>query len=192
MLRIRKLKLIKGLSSRRNLFWSSYTRFTKICEKLFIWFIEFYVGYDCVHAYNIFLYLIRDFWWEKHSAALIETSTIRSVWKNRTKSDLISDLLDILYNHGFKYGVVTLCILYYMCLKILYAVENPIFWSLLFQVSILPPLASVFMTNIAAQVADNLIANGVETTTVRSNYEVLLCLFMLVPEMYCIPFFLCN
>ncbi|OMO73174.1 Major facilitator superfamily [Corchorus capsularis] len=34
-------------------------------------------------------------------------------------------------------------------------------------VSILPPLASVFVTSIAAQFADNLIANGVETTTVR-------------------------
>lgn len=34
-------------------------------------------------------------------------------------------------------------------------------------VSILPPLASIFVTSIAAQVADNLIANGVETTTVR-------------------------
>ncbi|MED6146589.1 putative anion transporter 6, chloroplastic [Stylosanthes scabra] len=34
-------------------------------------------------------------------------------------------------------------------------------------VSILPPLASVFMTNIAAQFADNLISRGVETTTVR-------------------------
>ncbi|GMN47364.1 hypothetical protein TIFTF001_016543 [Ficus carica] len=36
-----------------------------------------------------------------------------------------------------------------------------------YRVSILPPLASVFVTNIAAQIADNLIANGVETTTVR-------------------------
>ncbi|KAF2317126.1 hypothetical protein GH714_012014 [Hevea brasiliensis] len=34
-------------------------------------------------------------------------------------------------------------------------------------VSILPPLASIFVTSIAAQLADNLIANGVETTTVR-------------------------
>ncbi|KAM3714203.1 hypothetical protein ACB098_01G316800 [Castanea mollissima] len=34
-------------------------------------------------------------------------------------------------------------------------------------VSILPPLASIFVTSIAAQVADQLIANGVETTTVR-------------------------
>ncbi|KAK4853080.1 hypothetical protein QYF36_003454 [Acer negundo] len=34
-------------------------------------------------------------------------------------------------------------------------------------VSLLPPLASVFVTSIAAQIADNLIANGVETTTVR-------------------------
>nr|KJB53979.1 hypothetical protein B456_009G014300 [Gossypium raimondii] len=34
-------------------------------------------------------------------------------------------------------------------------------------VSILPPLASVFVTSIAAQFSDNLIANGVETTTVR-------------------------
>ncbi|KAG6771364.1 hypothetical protein POTOM_022715 [Populus tomentosa] len=34
-------------------------------------------------------------------------------------------------------------------------------------VSILPPLASVFVTSFAAQLADNLIANGVETTTVR-------------------------
>ncbi|KAL4301825.1 hypothetical protein GQ457_10G029950 [Hibiscus cannabinus] len=36
-------------------------------------------------------------------------------------------------------------------------------------VSILPPLASVFVTSIAAQVADNLIANGVETTTGITN-----------------------
>ncbi|KAJ4830813.1 putative anion transporter 6, chloroplastic [Turnera subulata] len=34
-------------------------------------------------------------------------------------------------------------------------------------VSILPPLASVVVTNIAAQLADKLIADGVETTTVR-------------------------
>ncbi|KAK7852067.1 putative anion transporter 6 [Quercus suber] len=34
-------------------------------------------------------------------------------------------------------------------------------------VSILPPLASIFVTSIATQVADQLIANGVETTTVR-------------------------
>ncbi|KAM7264381.1 hypothetical protein ACFE04_002064 [Oxalis oulophora] len=34
-------------------------------------------------------------------------------------------------------------------------------------VSILPPLASVVVTNVAAQIADNLIASGVETTTVR-------------------------
>ncbi|CAI0388786.1 unnamed protein product [Linum tenue] len=34
-------------------------------------------------------------------------------------------------------------------------------------VSILPPLASVFVTNLAAQLADKLIASGVETTTVR-------------------------
>ncbi|KAM6553289.1 hypothetical protein CsatB_014051 [Cannabis sativa] len=34
-------------------------------------------------------------------------------------------------------------------------------------VSILPPLASVVVTSIASQIADNLIANGVETTTVR-------------------------
>ncbi|XP_021277653.1 probable anion transporter 6, chloroplastic isoform X2 [Herrania umbratica] len=35
------------------------------------------------------------------------------------------------------------------------------------EVSILPPLASVFVTSIAAQFADYLISNGVETTTVR-------------------------
>lgn len=34
-------------------------------------------------------------------------------------------------------------------------------------VSVLPPLASIFVTTIASQLADNLIANGVETTTVR-------------------------
>ncbi|CAI0629474.1 unnamed protein product [Linum tenue] len=34
-------------------------------------------------------------------------------------------------------------------------------------VSILPPLASVFVTNLAAQLADKLISSGVETTTVR-------------------------
>lgn len=34
-------------------------------------------------------------------------------------------------------------------------------------VSVLPPLASIVVTNVAAQLADNLIARGVETTTVR-------------------------
>ncbi|KAK7264852.1 hypothetical protein RJT34_32465 [Clitoria ternatea] len=34
-------------------------------------------------------------------------------------------------------------------------------------VSILPPLASIFVTNLAAQLADNLISGGVETTKVR-------------------------
>ncbi|XP_004508421.1 probable anion transporter 6, chloroplastic isoform X2 [Cicer arietinum] len=34
-------------------------------------------------------------------------------------------------------------------------------------VSILPPLASIFVTSIASQLADNLISKGVETTTVR-------------------------
>lgn len=34
-------------------------------------------------------------------------------------------------------------------------------------VSILPPLASIFVTSVAAQIADYLIANGVEVTTVR-------------------------
>lgn len=41
-----------------------------------------------------------------------------------------------------------------------------IWFVYLFQVSILPPLASIFVTNVAAQFADNSIANGVETTTV--------------------------
>lgn len=36
----------------------------------------------------------------------------------------------------------------------------------LFQVSILPPLASIFVTSIASQIADNLISSGVQTTTV--------------------------
>ncbi|KAF2600998.1 hypothetical protein F2Q68_00007587 [Brassica cretica] len=34
-------------------------------------------------------------------------------------------------------------------------------------VSILPPLASIFVTSLASQFADHLISNGVETTTVR-------------------------
>ncbi|KAA8535193.1 hypothetical protein F0562_030196 [Nyssa sinensis] len=34
-------------------------------------------------------------------------------------------------------------------------------------VSVLPPLASIFVAGVAAQFADNLISNGVETTTVR-------------------------
>lgn len=34
-------------------------------------------------------------------------------------------------------------------------------------VSILPPLASIFVTSIASQIADSLISSGVETTTVR-------------------------
>ncbi|TXG61913.1 hypothetical protein EZV62_013276 [Acer yangbiense] len=46
-------------------------------------------------------------------------------------------------------------------------IEEFIFFSKPSQVSLLPPLASVFVTSIAAQIADNLIANGVETTTVR-------------------------
>jgi len=33
-------------------------------------------------------------------------------------------------------------------------------------VSILPPLASIFVTGLAAQLADNLISRGVETTVV--------------------------
>ena len=48
-------------------------------------------------------------------------------------------------------------------------IEEFIFFKVLCkpsQVSILPPLASVFVTGIAAQIADNLIANGVDTTTV--------------------------
>jgi len=32
---------------------------------------------------------------------------------------------------------------------------------------VLPPLASIFVTGIASQLADNLIARGVETTVVR-------------------------
>ncbi|KAM5548051.1 putative anion transporter 6, chloroplastic [Rosa sericea] len=34
-------------------------------------------------------------------------------------------------------------------------------------VSILPPLASIFVTSVASQIADNLISSGVQTTTVR-------------------------
>ncbi|XP_047174177.1 probable anion transporter 6, chloroplastic [Vigna umbellata] len=34
-------------------------------------------------------------------------------------------------------------------------------------VSILPPLASIFVTGLAAQLADNLISRGIETTVVR-------------------------
>ena len=38
--------------------------------------------------------------------------------------------------------------------------------SFIFQVSVLPPLASIMVTSIAAQVADKLIASGTETTVV--------------------------
>jgi hypothetical protein len=46
--------------------------------------------------------------------------------------------------------------------------------DILFQVSILPPLASIFITGIAAQFADHLISNGVEVTTVSGDTEPLL------------------
>lgn len=42
----------------------------------------------------------------------------------------------------------------------------------LFQVSVLPPLASIFVTSIAAQLADNLIAKGVDTTVVSPTKEM--------------------
>jgi hypothetical protein len=41
-----------------------------------------------------------------------------------------------------------------------------------FQVSILPPLASIFVTGVAAQFADHLIANGVEVTTVSRDWTI--------------------
>lgn len=42
-----------------------------------------------------------------------------------------------------------------------------IYFSL--QVSVFPPLASIFVTTIASQFADNLISKGVETTVVLSQ-----------------------
>ncbi|KAH9805395.1 putative anion transporter 6 [Citrus sinensis] len=51
--------------------------------------------------------------------------------------------------------------------SIAYAVPWQFISSMHSQVSILPPLASVLVTSIAAQFADNLIATGVETTMVR-------------------------
>lgn len=38
------------------------------------------------------------------------------------------------------------------------------------QVSVFPPLASIFVTTIASQFADNLISKGVETTVVLSHF----------------------
>lgn len=40
-----------------------------------------------------------------------------------------------------------------------------------FQVSVLPPLASIFVTSIAAQLADYLISSGVETTVVCKSWS---------------------
>lgn len=69
--------------------------------------------------------------------------------------------------------------MYYDAIRMLNIQVFDIWVVYFFQVSILPPLASIFMTGIAAQLADNLIAKGVQTTTVWSHYEQLI----MVPQM---------
>lgn len=68
-------------------------------------------------------------------------------------------------NHVFNYVIYLERPFYECCMDVQYSCTcYKGYYS--FQVSILPPLASIFVTGTAAQLADNLIANGVETTTV--------------------------
>lgn len=69
--------------------------------------------------------------------------------------------------------------MYYDAVRMLNIQVFDIWVVYFFQVSILPPLASIFVTSIAAQLADNLIANGVQTTTVWRHYEQII----VVPQM---------
>ncbi|KAA3490620.1 putative anion transporter 6, chloroplastic isoform X1 [Gossypium australe] len=112
--------------------------------------------------------------WNNSSEELAETKTS---WSN-TQEELRASLKDVPWKAFFRRPAVWAMIYahfcgswgHYTCLSWL-----PTFFSEELNlnlreaawVSILPPLASVFVTSIAAQFADNLIANGVETTTVR-------------------------
>lgn len=112
--------------------------------------------------------------WNNSLEELAETKTS---WSN-TQEELRASLKDVPWKAFFRLPAVWAMIYahfcgswgHYTCLSWL-----PTFFSEELNlnlreaawVSILPPLASVFVTSIAAQFSDNLIANGVETTTVR-------------------------
>ncbi|KAG4197257.1 hypothetical protein ERO13_A05G013200v2 [Gossypium hirsutum] len=112
--------------------------------------------------------------WNNSLEELVQTKTS---WSN-TQEELRASLKDVPWKAFFRRPAVWAMIYahfcgswgHYTCLSWL-----PTFFSEELNlnlreaawVSILPPLASVFVTSIAAQFADNLIANGVETTTVR-------------------------
>lgn len=112
--------------------------------------------------------------WNNSLEELVQTKTS---WSN-TQEELRASLKDVPWKAFFRRPAVWAMIYahfcgswgHYTCLSWL-----PTFFSEELNlnlreaawVSILPPLASVFVTSIAAQFSDNLIANGVETTTVR-------------------------
>ncbi|XP_015935435.1 probable anion transporter 6, chloroplastic [Arachis duranensis] len=103
--------------------------------------------------------------------------TMTQSWKSSLK-ELNSSLKDVPWKSFFRSPAVWAMIYahfcgswgHYTCLSWLptyFSEELNLNLTEAAWVSILPPLASVFATNIAAQLADNLIARGVETTTVR-------------------------
>ncbi|KAG8495677.1 hypothetical protein CXB51_013455 [Gossypium anomalum] len=118
--------------------------------------------------------------WNNSLEELAETKTS---WSN-TQEELQASLKDVPWKAFFRRPAVWAMIYahfcgswgHYTCLSWL-----PTFFSEELNlnlreaawVSILPPLASVFVTSIAAQFADNLIANGVETTTVRKMCQAI-------------------
>ncbi|XVE63645.1 hypothetical protein DITRI_Ditri07aG0036600 [Diplodiscus trichospermus] len=106
-----------------------------------------------------------------------ESGDLKNSW-NSTLEELRSSLRDVPWKAFFRSPPVWAMIYthfcgswgHYTCLSWLptfFSEELNLNLTEAAWVSILPPLASVFVTSIAAQFADNLISNGVETTTVR-------------------------
>ncbi|XP_039024324.1 LOW QUALITY PROTEIN: probable anion transporter 6, chloroplastic [Hibiscus syriacus] len=109
--------------------------------------------------------------------SLKELDEMKNSWNN-TREELRVSLKDVPWKAFFRIPAVRAMIYahfcgswgHYTCLSWLptfFSEELDLNLREAAWVSILPPLASVFVTSIAAQFADNLIANGVETTTVR-------------------------
>ncbi|XP_022749610.1 probable anion transporter 6, chloroplastic isoform X2 [Durio zibethinus] len=109
--------------------------------------------------------------------SLEESVDLKNSWNN-TLEELRASLRDVPWKAFFQSPAVWAMIYahfcgswgHYTCLSWLptfFSEELNLNLTEAAWVSILPPLASVFVTNIAAQFADNLIANGVETTMVR-------------------------
>lgn len=109
--------------------------------------------------------------------SLERSAYLKSSWKD-TLEELHASLKDVPWKAFFQSPAIWAMIYahfcgswgHYTCLSWLptfFSEELNLNLTEAAWVSILPPLASVFVTSIASQFADNLIANGVETTTVR-------------------------